>query len=221
MHRSRPPVRLDRPVRPLAPYVSTPGDGPRQGASPPIARLLGGAPRQRGIMGTIFGIVVFLIGLHFIGRLVAKSSSSSSGPAEQERTGQAEHTDEFVMVDEETTMRAVESRWNQVDQLLDEASLDYGGTQGRHGLYVVVGSIILAEYGCPTLWQWVIDHGAKRLSDSQFEEFVREPDVREGLRRLYYDTSHYTLNENIEGLSSLTQTQLLLAARLESPEELP
>lgn len=156
----------------------------------------------------------------------AQAPRSAYDPAPQEPEPEREVDAEAMAaawspVPEDETKAAIRRRWDHIDKLLAESSIDFASVQGRHGLHVIVGSIMLAEYHQPLLWEWVIDEAARRAGEPEFEQFVREPDVREGLRVLHYDATHYTLNRSISGLGEAVQSYLLIAGRFDGPSALP
>lgn len=89
--------------------------------------------------------------------------------------------------------------------------------QPRHMLNVAVLAIATAHAG-PSESSDLIDLAAEHIDDPRFKEFIREPDVRAGLRSLISDARSAVRSMNIPALAGIVQTALL--APLGGPADL-
>jgi hypothetical protein len=82
--------------------------------------------------------------------------------------------------------------------------------QPRHMLGVAVLAMITSRRSAES--DAAIDLAAGYLQDERFQSFVREVDVREGLRRYFADTRRAAESLNVPELSECVQTSLVMPA---------
>lgn len=81
--------------------------------------------------------------------------------------------------------------------------------QARHGVAVIVAAIASLGSTCLSI-DALIDLAAVHLDDVEFESFLQNSDVREGLTKLFKDTQAAVQAEDLVKISELIQTFLLM-----------
>jgi hypothetical protein len=81
--------------------------------------------------------------------------------------------------------------------------------QARHGVAVIVAAIASLGSTCLSI-DALIDLAAVHLDDIEFEAFLQNSDVREGLTKLFKDTQSAVQAEDLVKISELLQTFLLM-----------